>query len=324
LPRSECRTFSGDSLLFISGTEFLWHHNDNSPPTAATALKADPRLKQASNEHGLCASTLVVLPEENQHEYEELLRGFRESFQPENPAEHALVLRLAQAHWRSLRSRRVETGILGITANAQRDNVRRHVENCPDPHTLNPHEAIAVAFMTMPAEHWQMYLRYDTTVSRDFFKTLDALTKLQRTRQLKNDQTQKTKDCGPGPRPAAASQAAFASPLTFAAGTQLSENGTGFVSQNSPIVANCNTSNERTASASADSNPSDSAPSTHGEVRQSGSSVTSTCIVPAPANTPHQASVDSHAHYETLEPVDRWARKVVILPQSAHAVGSSA
>ena len=68
-----------------------------------------------------------------------------------------------------------------ITANTQRNHARKLVENCPE--NLNPHEAIAVAFMTMPAEHWQMYMRYDTTISRDFFKTLDALQKLQRTRE---------------------------------------------------------------------------------------------------------------------------------------------
>ena len=70
--------------------------------------------------HGLTSATLVVLPEEHQHEYDEVLRGFRESFQPHDAAEDALVLRLAQAHWRSLRSRRVETGILNITAANER------------------------------------------------------------------------------------------------------------------------------------------------------------------------------------------------------------
>jgi hypothetical protein len=43
--------------------------------------------------HGLTSTTLVVLPDELQHQYDEVLRGFRESFQPHNPAEEALVLR---------------------------------------------------------------------------------------------------------------------------------------------------------------------------------------------------------------------------------------
>ncbi len=179
------------------------------------------RSRLGSLKHGLTASTLVVLPEEDEHEYEEVLRGFRESFNPHDPAEDTLVLRLAQAHWRSLRSRRVETGIYNITAGTMRARARKTVENCPE--NLNPHDAIAVAFMTMPAEHWQMYLRYDTTISRDFHKTLDALMKLQRTRT-----------CRAGSQPAEASQAAVA-PLTMVAGRSapLSENGIRFVSQNS-------------------------------------------------------------------------------------------
>src|SRR5688572_24563617 len=72
------------------------------------------RSRLGSLKHGLTASTLVVLPEEHEHEYQEVLRGFRESFQPDNAAEHALVLRLAQAHWRSLRARRMETGMLSV------------------------------------------------------------------------------------------------------------------------------------------------------------------------------------------------------------------
>ena len=131
--------------------------------------------------HGLTSTTLVVLPDELQHEYDEVLRGFRESFQPHNAAEEALVLRLAQAHWRSLRSRRVETGILDITAATERARAQNMVEDCPE--DLNTHNAIAVGLMTNPAEQWQNYLRYDTTIARDFFRTLDALKRLQRERK---------------------------------------------------------------------------------------------------------------------------------------------
>jgi hypothetical protein len=183
------------------------------------------RSRLSSLKHGLTSSTLVVLPEEHQHEYEEVLQGFRESFKPADAAEEALVLRLAQAHWRSLRSRRVETAILHVTAKTMCGRARETVEKCPE--NLNPHEAIAVGFMAMPAEHWQQYLRYDTTISRDFFKTLDALQKLQRTRKLSKE---KEKSCGAGSQPAVASAAA-AAPLTMAAGRSVapSENGIRFV-----------------------------------------------------------------------------------------------
>src|SRR6478672_10677885 len=141
------------------------------------------RSRTNSIKHGLSSSMLVVLPEEHEHEYEAILRGFRESWEPQDATEEALVLRLAHAHWRTLRSRRVETGILHITAATERNRARKIVEGCPE--HLNPHNAIAVGFMTGPEERWQMYLRYDGAISREFFRTLDTLTRLQKARQPK-------------------------------------------------------------------------------------------------------------------------------------------
>jgi hypothetical protein len=194
-------------------------------------LKGGPRTeagKQRSRlnslKHGLTSAALVVLPEEHQHEYQEVLRGFRVSFNPCDAAEEALVLRLAHAHWRSLRSRRIETGMLNVSASVQRGRAREWVENCPQ--HLNPHEAIGVGFMSMPPEHWQMYLRYDTTISRDFFRTLDALTKLQRMRKAMGHQPAPAisrNDTTPDPPPLV---------LAAGAGPQLSDHGIRSVSQN--------------------------------------------------------------------------------------------
>ena len=139
--------------------------------------------RRNSLRHGLTSTTLVVLPEENGREYEEILRGFRESLQPGGALEDALVARLAQTHWRGLRSRRVETGMLDITAASQRDLARQVVEDCSG--HLDPHKAIGVAFMTAPPDQWHTWLRYDTTISRDFFRTLDMLTRLQHARRIK-------------------------------------------------------------------------------------------------------------------------------------------
>src|SRR5919107_1628802 len=49
------------------------------------------RSRRNSLRHGLTSTTLVVLPEENGREYEEILRGFRESLQPGGAFEDALV-----------------------------------------------------------------------------------------------------------------------------------------------------------------------------------------------------------------------------------------
>src|SRR4051794_40502246 len=48
------------------------------------------RTRLTATKHRLTSAMLVVLPDEHQHEYEEVIRGFRESFQPHNAAEEAL------------------------------------------------------------------------------------------------------------------------------------------------------------------------------------------------------------------------------------------
>ena len=160
--------------------------------------------------HGLTSTTLVLLPEEDGREYEEILRGFRESFKPAGALEDALVARLAQTHWRGLRSRRVETGMLDITAASQRGLARQVVEDCPE--HLDPHKAIGVAFMTAPPDQWHNWLRYDTTISRDFFRTLDTLTRLRHARRM--------------------NRAGEPSVMVAAGAAEVSDSGIRFVSQN--------------------------------------------------------------------------------------------
>jgi len=170
------------------------------------------RSRHNSTRHGLTAATLVVLPEEDRHEYENVLRDFRHTLQPCGAVEDVLVSRLAQTHWRSLRSRSVETGMLDIVAASQRGLARQHAENCPE--HLHPHKAIGVGFMLTPPEQWHTWLRYDTTIAREFFRTLDTLTRMQRARQTKHQQ------------PLSAAAAAVDT------GAELSDSGIRFVSQN--------------------------------------------------------------------------------------------
>jgi hypothetical protein len=203
--------------------------------------------------HGLTSTTLVVLPEEHQHEYEEVLRGFRESFQPHDATEDALVLRLAQAHWRSLRSRRVETGILNITAATERALARKIVEDCPE--HLSPHNAIAVGFMKNPEERWRMYLRYDGAISRDFFRTLDALMRLQRARQRTSpDPKPLVAAAGSGAPLSRQSEQPAASECASKSNdtAELSDSGIRSVSQNSPKSSDHENQKELTRSESLD------------------------------------------------------------------------
>jgi hypothetical protein len=166
-------------------------------------------------------------------------------------------LRLAQAHWRSLRARRIETGMLNTTAATHRSMARQQVENCPE--HLDVHNAIGVGFLIMPPEQWQTYLRYDTTISREFFKTLDALTKLQRACQTKKPAPPPTPEppvlslaAGAAAAPAlnrAREQAVPSTEVTadgceLTASSQLSDSGIRSVSQNHANLPNLNEQKE--------------------------------------------------------------------------------
>jgi hypothetical protein len=109
----------------------------------------------------------------------------------------------------------------------------------------------------MPAERWQMYLRYDTTISRDFFRTLDSLMRLQRARQLRKRAAEPLVAAAAG-RPV--QQVVLYATSSFnathslqenaaAANTgapKLSDSGIRSVSQNSSIVLERNTQKELT------------------------------------------------------------------------------
>jgi hypothetical protein len=106
--------------------------------------------------------------------------------------------------------------MLHLAAEMQRHEAKE-LENCPE--HLNLHNAIGVVFLRMSPEQWQTYMRYDAAISRDFFRTLDALMRLQKARQHKIQQ--------PEPQP----EAQPALTRTAGAATQLSDSGTGSVSQ---------------------------------------------------------------------------------------------
>ena len=65
--------------------------------------------------------------------------------------------------------------------------------------------------MTAPPDQWHKWLRYDTTISRDFFRTLDTLTRLQHARRMK--------------------RAGEASVMVAAGAAEVSDSGIRFVSQ---------------------------------------------------------------------------------------------
>jgi len=100
--------------------------------------------------HGLCPTdqSFAVLPSEDPDAFAELVLGLRHHYEPQNPVESILVRRLAESEWLRARAVRFQT-------------------NCIENDAMALASAIA------------LFLRYQTTHERAFYKALNELQKLR-------------------------------------------------------------------------------------------------------------------------------------------------
>jgi hypothetical protein len=92
------------------------------------------KAKVATNSctHELCSRN-AVLPEEDPADFQTLLDGLRDLFQPANAFEDSSVRELACAEWRLRRALRIETGILVYGMERA-----RQTERCPNTAPSSP------------------------------------------------------------------------------------------------------------------------------------------------------------------------------------------
>jgi hypothetical protein len=126
-----------------------------APPSSAPGHSTGPRSiagkdrsSQNARTHGLSSltSVFVLLPGEDQKEWIELLRDLTNEFQPATRTERILVTDMAQSHWLTQRAINLQTS------------------NIEDP------------------KAFALYLRYQTTHHRAYFRALKQLVALQKTR----------------------------------------------------------------------------------------------------------------------------------------------
>ena len=123
------------------------------------------RVAANARTHGLCSRN-AILPEEDPADFQALLDGFLDLFQPANALEDSSVRELACTEWRLRRALRLETGILVYAMERA-----RQTERCPD---TAPHPARS------PEE--QLYDQNTRLLGISFYRNCetDALTKLTR------------------------------------------------------------------------------------------------------------------------------------------------
>jgi len=128
--------------------------------------------------HGLTAET-VVLPNESDEQYEAELREYLLHFAPANKPEADLVRQLAAAHWRLARYTRIETSLLDLEMERQRERLTQdwnRIEECG---------RLALAFEALSGAHSPLALlnRYQARLHHEYQRILKALLQMQATRR---------------------------------------------------------------------------------------------------------------------------------------------
>ena len=146
----------------------------------ATAQKSTgPRTaegKDASKLNGLkhgLSSPLVVLPCEDQNEYNAMHQAFLEEYTPVSPTEEALVKQIADSQWKMRRLEKLEARVFD-----------KLMETTPETATADPFEAMANNLLA-PGKGGSVLAqlaRYQASLNRQFHQSINDLRKLQKDR----------------------------------------------------------------------------------------------------------------------------------------------
>lgn len=126
--------------------------------TGPSSSKGKAASSQNNLRHGLAGAFKVLLSEE-QAQFDQLVAALREEHQPSSPTEDILVSRMAEHHWLSRRAQRFQNNVLEPSPN--------HADSSLD---------------RAQCQQLSLFLRYQTTNDRAFFKALNELTKLRAAR----------------------------------------------------------------------------------------------------------------------------------------------
>ncbi|MCP5117710.1 MAG: hypothetical protein GY953_43360, partial [bacterium] len=127
------------------------------------------RVSKNALKHGLCASD-VVIPGEDEAEFERLGEAFAETLEPRDEVELALVRQMVTAEWRMRRIDRVEA-----TTVKHMIRQRRYVESDRPPEAKTPGDDGDMASITIYADAVQAdalskFARYSNAYNRQFHR----------------------------------------------------------------------------------------------------------------------------------------------------------
>ncbi|MEP6538707.1 MAG: hypothetical protein ABJF23_25450 [Bryobacteraceae bacterium] len=137
--------------------------------------------------HGLFSKTLV-LANESQARFDELLQMYLARFEPRDGVETNLVYEMVSAKWRQQRIWMVQTATLDLEMANQQLTIDQH-ESKAAPLDITEPERTAMAFTVIANNEkaLELMLRYETSFSRMHDRAMKALFRLREESNLRND-----------------------------------------------------------------------------------------------------------------------------------------
>jgi hypothetical protein len=136
--------------------------------------------------HGMTAK-VIVLGQESDADYQEIRAALIHDYAPATSQELMLVDQIAAGYWRTIRARRFETEIFDGQIRALKHKHGKSTAVRPD----TDDQGCAVFLQVEPAETLKNYFRYDGTISRDYYRAIAALEKMQAARRREEDRQER-------------------------------------------------------------------------------------------------------------------------------------
>jgi hypothetical protein len=121
----------------------------------------------------------VVLPHESAADYNEIRAALIEDYAPATTQELMLVDQIAAGYWRTIRARRFETEMFDNRLRTR----KRELGMDQKPDTAKDDEGYAVMLQMTDPDELKNYFRYDATISRDYYRAIATLEKMQAARR---------------------------------------------------------------------------------------------------------------------------------------------
>ena len=135
---------------------------------------------------GLTAKS-TLLPHECAADYHEIRASLMHDYAPASSQELMLVDQIACGYWRTIRARRFEVSMFDINLRARKEQLGTN-EN---PNAAIDDKGCSVIMQCESENDFKNYFRYDASISRDYYRAINTLEKMQAARRREEDRQER-------------------------------------------------------------------------------------------------------------------------------------